>query len=115
MKNANMAIKSSLIYRYRVRNWPEYNRALVRRGSLTFRVDEQALRGGRLRFCADKAIECALVVKTAFHPSSTATRGFRESLVRLTGVALPVPDGTTVCRRQYDLGLSWAVRKKQNV
>ena len=37
--------KSDFIFRYRVRNWPAYNRALVRRGSLTFWVDEEAVRG----------------------------------------------------------------------
>ena len=63
-----MASKSDFIYRYRVRNWPDYNRALVRRGSLTFWVDEQAVRswraatgsgplGGRPRTDADTAIE----------------------------------------------------------
>ena len=72
--------KSDFIFRYRVRNWPEYNHALVRRGSLTLWVDEQAVqawrnasrsgaRGGRPRIYADTAIECALVVKAVFHLS----------------------------------------------
>ena len=34
--------KSDYVFKYRVRHWPAYNRALVRRGSITFRVDEQA-------------------------------------------------------------------------
>ena len=34
--------RSDFIFQYRVRNWPEYNRALVGRGSLTLWVDEQA-------------------------------------------------------------------------
>ena len=29
-------------FRYRVRNWPDYNRALIARGSLTFWFDENA-------------------------------------------------------------------------
>ncbi len=35
--------KSDFIFKYRVRNWREYNRALVRRGSITLWVDEQAV------------------------------------------------------------------------
>lgn len=111
-----MATKSDFVFRYRVRNWPQYNRALVRRGSLTFWVDEQAVRGwraesrsgpfgGRPRFYADTAIECALVIKAVFHLSLRATQGFLESVVRLMDVDLPVPDYTTVSRRQRGLGL----------
>jgi hypothetical protein len=52
--------------RYRVTNWPEYDAALVRRGSLTFWVTEEALaawhapvtgrrgRSGRLFPCGDR-------------------------------------------------------------
>jgi hypothetical protein len=81
--------KSDFIFRYRVRNWPAYNRALVRRGSITFWVDEQAIAGwcqekvpgarGRPPLYADTAIECALVVKSVFHLSLRATQGFLES------------------------------------
>ena len=39
-----MATKSDFIFRYRIRNWAEYNRALVRRDSLTFWIDEEAVR-----------------------------------------------------------------------
>ena len=56
-----MATESDFIYRYRVRNWPQYDRALINRGSITFWVDEEAVqawraegppgpRGGRPRF-----------------------------------------------------------------
>ena len=37
--------KNDFIFKYRIRKWPAYNRALVRRGSLTFWVDEQAVAG----------------------------------------------------------------------
>ncbi len=33
--------------RYRIRNWPEYNVALLGRGSLTLGVDEAALQAWR--------------------------------------------------------------------
>jgi hypothetical protein len=105
--------KSDFIFRYRVRNWRDYNQALVRRGSITFWVDEQAVRfwraervpgaRGRPQLYADTAIECALVVKAVFHLSLRSTQGFLESVVRLMEVDLPVPDYTTVCKRQRHL------------
>ena len=108
--------KSDFIFRYRVQNWPAYNKALVRRGSLTFWVDEEAVRGwtdsagsgprgGRPRIYADTAIECALIVKVVFHLSLRSTQGFLESVMRLMGVDLPVPDYTSVCKRQRDLSI----------
>ena len=107
--------RSDFIFRYRVRNWPEYNRALIARGSLTLWVDEQAVsawrqrsgpRGrGRPRIYSDTAIECALVVRSVFHLSLRATQGFLDSVVRLMGVDLPVPAYSTVSRRQAGLDL----------
>ena len=105
--------RSGFIFRYRVRNWRQYNRALVRRGSITFWVDEQAVQSwcrervpgarGRSQLYTDTAIECALVVKTVFHLSLRATQGFLESVVRLMDIDLPVPDYTTICKRQSGL------------
>ncbi len=107
--------RSDFIFKYRVRNWPEYNKALIARGSLTFWVDEQAVstwrrRGGpqgrgRPRIYSDTAIECALVVRTVFHLSLRATQGFLESVVRLMEVDLPVPAYSTMGRRQAGLDL----------
>jgi len=106
--------KSDFVFRYRVRNWPAYNKALVNRGSLTFWIDDEAVQtwcdvsgsgplGGRPRIYADSAIECALVVRAVFHLSLRATQGVVESLVALMDVKLPVPDDTTVSRRQSSL------------
>ncbi len=93
--------RSDFIFKYRVRKWLQYKRALISRGSLTFWVDEQATsarrrRGGpqdrgRPRIYTDTAIERALVVKTVFHLSLQATQGFLESVIQLMGVDLPVP------------------------
>ena len=112
--------KSDFIFWYRVRNWRDYNRALVRRGNITSWVDEQAVRSwraekvpgacGRPKLYADTAIECALVVKAVFHLSLRSTQGFLESVVRLMGVDLPIPDYTTVCKRQRDLQLQLGAR-----
>ncbi len=111
--------RSDFIFKYRIRNWPDYNRALVRRGSLTFWIDEQAVSGwhhelcvggrGRPRIYTDTAIECALVVKTVFHLSLRATQGFLASVVKRMGVEVPVPDYSTICRRQVGLEVGLAL------
>ena len=36
--------KCDFVFRYRLRNWRDYNKAPVRRGSITFRVDDLAIR-----------------------------------------------------------------------
>jgi hypothetical protein len=41
-------VKTSSIFRYRIRNWREYNRALINRGRLTVWFDEQAIIPGGL-------------------------------------------------------------------
>ena len=35
--------KREFTFRYKVRNWAEYNRALIRRGQLTLWIDEAAV------------------------------------------------------------------------
>ncbi len=35
--------KPEFTFRYKVRNWAEYNRALIRRGGLTVWIDEAAV------------------------------------------------------------------------
>jgi len=62
--------------RYRVTNWPDYDAALVRRGSLTLWVTEAALaawhapatskRGGQPVY-SDVAIETGLALRLVFH------------------------------------------------
>ena len=93
---------------YRIRNWNDYNDALVRRGSLTLWVDPAALqawryrgparRGARFRF-SDTAIECLLTLRAVYRLTLRATEGFARSLFELMEVDLPVPDYTTLCRR----------------
>jgi hypothetical protein len=94
--------------KYRIRNWNEYNDALVRRGSLTLWVDQDALRawqyqgpnqrGARFEY-SDLAIECLLTLRSVYHLTLRATEGFARSLFGLMEADLPVPDYTTLCRR----------------
>lgn len=93
---------------YRIRNWSEYNDALVRRGSLTLWVDQAALdawryqgptqRGAQFHF-SDTAIECLLTLRAVYHLTLRGTEGFAASLFKLMQVDLTVPDYSTLCRR----------------
>ncbi len=108
--------KNDYVFRYRVRNWRDYNRALIARGRLTFWFDEDAIAGwrntelrsglGTPKIYSDTAIQCALVLKSVFHLSLRATRGFLGSVVELMKLELPVPDYRTVSRRQGSLTVS---------
>src|SRR4051794_1519826 len=93
---------------YRIRNWKQYNDALVNRGSLTPWVDRAALQAWRSRGptqhgaqfdYSDTAIRCLLTLRAVYHLSPRATEGFARSLFGLMGLDLPVPDYTTTCRR----------------
>ena len=108
--------KPEFTFRYKIRNWPEYNRALVRRGQLTLWLDERAVgawrnttrrsEAGRPRVYANAAIACALVLKSAFHLSLRATQGLLASAVTLMGLELPVPDYSTMSHGQAGLAVS---------
>jgi hypothetical protein len=94
--------------RYRVTNWPDYDAALVRRGSLTVWVTEQAVaawhapatgkRGGQPVY-SDLAIETGLALRLVLHQPLRQTEGALRSIVGLLGVDIRVPDHTTFSRR----------------
>jgi hypothetical protein len=92
---------------YKTRNWPAYNEALKRRGSLTIWFDpamtwEAAPTGkrGRQRDCGDAAIQTCLTMKVLFGMAPRQTTGFVECLLRLIGLDWTVPDFGTLSRRQ---------------
>jgi hypothetical protein len=86
--------------RYRVTNWPEYDRALQRRGSLTVWVTPEALaawhppktgRRGRSRTYSDIAIETGHLLRLAFGRPWRQTEGLLRSLATLLGLDIGVP------------------------
>ena len=92
------------------RNWPSYDKALKRRGSLTIWFDpamtrEAAPTGkrGRQRDYSDAAIQTCLTMKVLFAMALRQTTGFVESLLQLTGLDWAVPDFSTLSRRQKTL------------
>lgn len=94
--------------RYRVANWPEYDAALVGRGSLTVWVTEAAVsawyapatgeRGGQTVY-SDIAIETGLTLRLVLHLPFRQTEGALRSITDLLGVPIRIPDHTTFSRR----------------
>jgi hypothetical protein len=101
---------------YRISNWPEYNRALTRRGSLTVWFHEDALahwksptqtgKPGHPLEYGDVAITCALTLKAVYHLAFRQTEGLLASIVALLQLNWDVPCYTTINRRQSTVEVS---------
>ena len=96
--------------RYRTTNWKQYNAALKARGSLSIWLDKRmswfaATSGkrGRSPKFSDAAIQFCLILKNLFGLALRQTTGLVQSVLELCGLAWPVPDFSTLCRRQLDL------------
>ncbi len=94
--------------RYRVTNWPAYEAGLRQRGDLTLWLDEAALAGwaapkrsspGGQPLYSDLAIELVLTPRLVFHLTLRHAEPFSRSVLRLLGLALSVPDRSTLSRR----------------
>jgi len=107
----------------RIRNWSEYNAALVQRGWLTVWLDEEAASGwynhqksgrrGASYTYTDSALVCALTLQVVYHLPLRATEGLLLSLFDLLGLALPVPDYSTLSRRRKRLSVLQTVPQSQ--
>jgi hypothetical protein len=102
---------------YKTRNWPAYNEALKRRGSLTIWFDpamtwEAAPTGkrGRQPGYSDAAIQTCLTMKVLFGMALRQTTGFVESLLGLISLDWAVPNFSTLSRRQKSLKVNIAYR-----
>ena len=98
---------------YRIRNWPEYEAGLRRRGDVTVWLSDDAINSWRAlpsgmpggqRTCANIAIEAALTIRMVFQLPLRQTEGFLRSLVDMLDVEIPIPDHTTLSRRLKTLG-----------
>lgn len=106
---ASSAVKA----KYRVTNWPEYDRALVQRGSLTVWFDEEFVRNhwspdrtgkrGAPQKYSDMAIQVLLMLKATFRLTYRALEGFGRSLMKLMALEFDVPDHTHMARRAKGL------------
>ncbi|KAF0691002.1 IS5/IS1182 family transposase, partial [Aphis craccivora] len=72
--------------KFKITNWPAYNKALRQRGSLTVWLDESAIAGwtdcsspegrGRPLYYSDMAVTTVLMMKRVFNLSLRALQGF---------------------------------------
>ena len=91
-------------------NWKAYNAALKARGSLLIWLDPAMNwhgttngKRGRSPTFSDEAIQFCLSIKCLFSLLLRQAMGMTQSLLQLAGLDWPVPDYSTVSRRQKTL------------
>ncbi len=109
---------------YRVKNWSEYDKALVQRGSITFWMSdgfektwmyaEKKQRGSQFDY-TDQAILIMLTVKEVFHLTNRGVEGFMRSLFRMMKVNLLVPDHSTLSKRGKGLKVNLPKKTSQSL
>src|SRR3984957_524733 len=90
--------------KYKVTNWPKYDAALIRRGSLTVWLTDEAIagwhapvsgkRGGQPVY-SDLAIETGLALRLVFRLRLRQIEGTLGSIAHLLGIGTKIPDHTT--------------------
>ena len=109
---------------YRVKNWSEYEKALVQRGSITFWMSDdfektwmyigKKQRGSQFDY-SDQAILVMLTVKEVFHLTNRGVEGFVCSLFRMMKIDLPVPDHSTLSKRGKELKVKLPKKASQSL
>jgi Transposase DDE domain len=109
---------------YRVKNWSEYDKALVQRGSLTFWLSDdfekawlyvgEKQRGSQFDY-SDQAILLMLTVKEVFHLTNRGVEGFMRSIFQLLNIDLPVPDHSTLSKRSKGLKVNLPKKPAQSL
>ena len=112
MPKQNKKTQPRLRTLYRVKNWSEYDKALVQRGSITFWMSEGFemtwLYAGEKQHesqfdYSDQAILVMSTVKEVFHLSNRGVEGFMCSMFKLINIHLPVPDHSILSKRGKNL------------
>ena len=105
--------------RYRTTNWNSYNDALRRRGSLLIWLDKdmvwlatKAGRPGRPPVFSDAAMQFCLMVKVLFGLPLRQTTGMVASILEMAKLNWPVPDFSTLSRRQKSLAVQIPHRRR---
>ena len=101
--------------KYRVLNWPEYNRALEQRGNITLLFSTEVIEGwysqadpqqGAQQKYSDTCIEAIMLLKTVFRLAYRQVRGFTVGLLSLLQLDdLDVPSYTQIARRFHTLDI----------
>jgi hypothetical protein len=109
---------------YRVKNWSEYDKALVQRGSIIFWMSDdfektwlhtgKKQRGSQFDY-SDQAILVMLTVKEVFHLTNRGVEGFACSLFRMMKINLSVPDHSTLSKRGKGLKVKLPKKTSQRL
>ncbi|MCA0846137.1 IS5 family transposase, partial [Salipiger thiooxidans] len=104
--------------RYRTTNWSAYNAALRKRGEMLIWFDNDMTwlaphdgRAGRPPVFSDAAIQFCLSIKVLFRLPLRQTAGMVAGLLQQAGLDWPVPDASTLCRRQKTLAVQIPYRR----
>ena len=108
--------------KYRVKNWPTYNKALVKRGDLTIWFSEEGLEKwyeeksenkvrGRQKKYGDEAIKLMYMIRQVFNLRLRQTQGFVTSILKIMNIDLEVLDYTTLARRVRGLKIDFVANK----
>ncbi len=94
--------------RYKVTNWSEYNRSLIKRGKPENWLNAEVLdrwyyeghqnKGGQIEF-SDYCIEICLTIKLVYGLGYRQTQGYIESHFLDRGIDLKVPSYSLLCKR----------------
>ena len=101
---------------YKIRNWSQYNKALIKRGDINVWISDDADKSwyseektgkkGRPAYYSDHLILTALMIRGVFHLPLRALEGFMSSMAVMLKVAMPVPSYSQISRRSGSLGES---------
>ena len=98
---------------YAKRRWPEYNRNLVNRGSITFWIHKECLdswitksgRKGRPSF-STAVIQAGLLIKATYNLPLRSLQGFLGSILLFLQVDLKSPHYSLFCKRAKEVSAS---------
>jgi hypothetical protein len=103
---------------YRTSNWSGYNAALKHRGSLSIWFDPdldwcaaKTGKRGHPETFSDQAIQACLTLKILFGLPLRQTVGLVASLIKMAGLDWPLPDWSTLCRRQASISVQIPYRR----
>lgn len=109
---------------YRVKNWSEYDQALVQRASITFWLSDdfektwihvgEKQRGSQFEY-SDQAILVMVTVQAVFHLTNRGVEGFVRSLFWMMKINLPVPDHSTLSKRGKDVQVKLPQKASQGL
>lgn len=109
-------------FQMRNRNWSEYNKELVQRGSLTFLLDPKTFKSfskrpkstgpGRPIEYNNALIEFLMTVKVHFKLAYRALEGFADSFLSRLFPNQKTPNYTSICKRVQKLAASLPVLSK---